>query len=219
MATKKFSKGEAIRFGWNTMKENFWFFAGLLIFVFSLYLILGFVDGITKDQHPGIALMVNLVSLFLQLLIGMGIIRITLKCCDNEKGKFSDLFSGFPLLLKYFVGSIVYGAIVFLGFLLLIVPGVIWAIKYQFFTYLMVDQGLGPIAAIKKSGAVTKGSKWDLFTFGLLLGGINLLGVLCFLVGIFATIPTTMVAAAFVYRKLLAASDAAQEGTVTPQPA
>jgi len=47
--------------------------------------------------------------------------------------------------------------------------------------------------------------------FGFVLAGINILGTLALLIGLFATIPTTMVATAFVYRKLL--SQVAQ-GTV-----
>jgi len=39
------------------------------------------------------------------------------------------------------------------------------------------------------------------------LGIINLLGLICLGVGLFATIPTTMVAMAFVYRKLLAQTE------------
>ncbi len=46
------------------------------------------------------------------------------------------------------------------------------------------------------------GAKWDLFLFGLLLGLINFVGALVFLIGLFATIPTTMVAYAYVYRHL-----------------
>ena len=216
MATKKFSKGEAIRFGWNTMKANFWFFVGLFMFTFVLYLALGFVEKLAENASPLFAFFINLAALPVQLFIGIGVIRITLKFCDNEKGGFSDLFSGFPFFLKYLGGSIVYGLIVLLGMLLLIVPGVIWAIKYQFFGYLIIDQGLGPIAAIKKSAAITKGSKWDLCTFGLLLGCVNLLGILCLLVGFLATAPATMLAAAYVYRKLLAAQDTAQGAPAAP---
>jgi len=49
-----------------------------------------------------------------------------------------------------------------------------------------------------------------LFLFDLLLTLINLLGALCLLIGLFATIPTTMVAIAFVYRKLLAQTEIVQ---------
>lgn len=208
MAEKKFSSKEAIRFGWDVMKANFWFFAGLFVFILVLYIGLGVLEGLTEKRVPLVALIVNLVSMAVQFITGIGMIRITLKLCDNEKPKFSDLFSGFPLFWKYVAGSIVYGLIVVLGILLLIVPGIIWAVKYQYFSYLIVDAGLGPIAAIKKSAVLTKGSKWNLFMFGGLLGLINLLGVLCLLLGIFATAPATGMAMAFVYRKLLAASDA-----------
>ena len=45
--------------------------------------------------------------------------------------------------------------------------------------------------------------KWDLFVFGLLLIGLNIVGALALLIGLLITIPTTMIAVASVYRKLL----------------
>ena len=61
---------------------------------------------------------------------------------------------------------------------------------------------MGPIEALKASSRATMGSKWDLFLFGLLLGLMNFAGVLLFLVGLFVTIPISMVACAYVYRRL-----------------
>lgn len=54
----------------------------------------------------------------------------------------------------------------------------------------------------KKSSLITRGVKWDLFLFDLLLTLINFLGTLCLLIGLFATIPTSMMTTVFVYRKL-----------------
>ncbi|MEA3324328.1 MAG: hypothetical protein U9Q37_04220 [Euryarchaeota archaeon] len=68
---------------------------------------------------------------------------------------------------------------------------------------MIVDKGLGPIDALEKSSEITIGVKWDLFIFGILLGILNLMGFACLVVGLFVTIPVTMVAMAFVYRKLL----------------
>ena len=85
---------------------------------------------------------------------------------------------------------------------MLIVPGIIWAIKFQYYGYFIVDKGLGPIKALEASSELTDGIKWDLFLFGLLLFCINILGLLCLLIGSFATVPTTMLAYTFVYRKL-----------------
>jgi uncharacterized membrane protein len=79
----------------------------------------------------------------------------------------------------------------------------------QYTTYLIVDKNLGPIEAIKKSWSVTRGNTWNLFFFGILLGLINILGMVCLLVGLFITIPLGMLATTFVYRKLLLQSEAA----------
>ena len=142
-------------------------------------------------------------SFVLSMIIVMGVIKICLRFCDGEKGEFSDLLSCYPLFFKYLVGSILYVLIVAVGLILLIIPGIVWAIKFYFFDYLIVDEGLGPVDALEKSSEITRGVKWDLFIFGILLCIINLMGFLCLVVGLFVTIPVTMVAIAFAYRKLL----------------
>jgi tetratricopeptide (TPR) repeat protein len=86
-------------------------------------------------------------------------------------------------------------------FLILLPLTVIWAIKYQFFGYLVVDRGLGPVEAIRKSADVTDGAKVDLFLFCLLIVGINLLGMLALMVGLFVTLPLSVIAYAHVYRR------------------
>lgn len=227
MTTKKFSKGEAIRFGWNTMKSNLGFFIYILIVAGLIVYILPITGKLTKENIPILSTIISIVSWVLNLVIGMGLIKIALRFCDNKKVKFTDLFSCFPLFFKYLFGLFLYGIIAFGGIMLttilatflmphpirsrlilfgilINIPGIIFAIKFYFFNYFIVEKGLGPIEALKKSSAITKGAKWDLFVFGLLLLAINLLGALCLLIGLFATIPTSMVALAFVYRRLLA---------------
>jgi len=209
MATKKFSKGEAIRFGWNTMKNNLGFFIGLLIVAGLITIIPTFLQLVTQGDAPGLSFILSIVSGVLQLIIEMGMIKIALKFADNTKAELGDLFSCIPLLPKYMVASILYGLIVLGGIILLIIPGIIWGIKFYFFGYFIVDQGAGPIEALKRSSSITMGAKWDLFLFGLLIIGINILGLLALVIGLFATIPTSMVAIAFVYRKLLAQAEVA----------
>lgn len=57
--------------------------------------------------------------------------------------------------------------------------------------------------ALKRSAAITKGALWNLNLFDSSLVLINILGIICLLIGLLVTTPTTMVALAFVYRKLL----------------
>ncbi len=201
--SKKFVISYAVQFGWDITKSNIGFFIGLLIVVGLIQYVPDTVAAIIEADAPALSLIIRIASYVLSTIIGMGIIKICLKFCDGEKGEFSDLFSCYPLFFKYLVGSILYGSIVVVGLILLIIPGIIWAIKFQFFDYSIVDEGLGPIDALEKSSEITRGVKWDLFIFAILLVIIDILGFLCLLVGLFVTIPVTMVATAFVYRKLL----------------
>jgi len=210
MTTQKFSKVEALQFGWNTMKSNLGFFIGLLIVAGLICYVPDIIAGLLKENAPILSIIINIASWVLQLIIGMGLIRIAIRFCDNEKGEFADLFYCFPLFFKYLFSSILYGLIVLGGLILLIVPGIIWGIKFQFFAYFIVDKGCGPMEALKRSSAITMGAKWNLFLFSLLLGLINLVGTLCLLIGLFVTIPVTMVARAFIYRKLLAQTEIVQ---------
>lgn len=204
MTPQKFSKSEAIRFGWNTMKNNLWFFIELLVGVGVISFVCNFITKkLTVGSGPLLSFILSIPYWLISIIIEMGLIKIALKFCDKEKGNFSDLFSCSYLVFKYLLSSLLYSLIVFGGLILLIIPGIIWAIKFQFFGYFIVDKGAGPIEALRKSSAITRGVKLDLFFFGLLLTLINLLGTICLFVGLFASIPTTMVANAFVYRKLL----------------
>lgn len=210
MTAEKFSISEAIHFGWNTMKSNLGFFIGLLIFVFLFTSLSSIIAAKATEANIFLGIIFYIADFSLSIIISIGLVKIALRFCDNEKGRFADLFSQYPLFPQYLVGSILYGLIVFAGTILLIIPGIIWGIQFCFYDYFIVDKGLGPIEALKRSSAITRGVKWDLFLFFLILSGINLLGALCLLIGLFVTIPTTMVALAFVYRKLMAQAEIVQ---------
>lgn len=207
MVAHKFSMGQAIEFGWNTTKNNLGFFIGLMIIAGLILIVPGTLSQITKHYARALSIIFSIVSFILQIVIGMGLIKIALKFCDNKKAELSDLFSCSHLFFKYLFGSVLYGLVVSAGMILLIIPGFIWAIKFYFFSYFIVDKGLESVEALKRSSAITDGVKWDLLLFGLLLFGINLIGAIPFFLGWFVTIPTTMIAMAFVFRKLLSETD------------
>jgi len=210
MRAEKFSISEAIHFGWNTMKSNLGFFIGLLIFVFLFTSLSSIIAAKATEANIFLGIIFYIADFSLSIIISIGLVKIALRFCDNEKGRFADLFSQYPLFPQYLVGSILYGLIVFAGTILLIIPGILWGIQFCFYDYFIVDKGLGPIEALKRSSAITRGVKWDLLGFFLVLLGINLLGALCLLIGLFVTIPTTMVALAFVYRKLMVQAEIVQ---------
>ena len=200
---QKFSMSEALRYGWDTAKSNLGFFIGLLIFVVIISSIINFEPKLVTENFPILSITFGIVSFVVDVLVNMGLIRIALKFCDKKEATFSDLISTLPLFFKFLFGWILYVLIVIGGFILLIFPGIIWGIKFQYFGYLIIDKDMDPIDALKKSSKITDGVKWDLFLFNIGLGVINVIGFLFIIIGLFISIPTTIVAFAYVYRNLL----------------
>ncbi len=201
MAEERFSKRQSIQFGWDTMKNHFWFFINVFLIVIAVQMVpilLGEIDG----PAAYLVLPVNLLVMIVGLVLQMGVIKICLKFCSGIPGELSDLLSCFPLFFRFLIGQFLYNLLIMLGFFLLVVPGIYWAIKYQLFSYLIVEEGMGPVEAMEKSGQITRGAKWDLFVFAILLGLINLAGLLCLYIGLLVTIPVSMIAMAHMYKTL-----------------
>jgi uncharacterized membrane protein len=194
---------EAISFGWETMKKNIGFFIGLIIIATLIKNIPSWIGDYAKDQGlVFVSIILNGAAVILALVVELGKIKISLKFCKGIKGEFDDLLSSFDLLINFIAAAVIYMLIIVGGLFLLIVPGIIWGVKFSLFPYFMVEKELGPIEALKASAIATNGAKTDLLLFGMLLGLINIAGALFFLIGLFATLPTSMVAYAYVYRKL-----------------
>jgi uncharacterized membrane protein len=210
MEKKNFSNKEAIKYGWSIMKANLWYFVGILIVAWLVVGIPGaLADHFQKNDMGFLALLFNIITSVLRVIISIGMIKIALKFLAEEKPEFMDLFRFQGNFWRFVGGSILYGLIVIAGFILLIVPGIYWAIKFQWFGYCIVDQKLGPINALKKSAEMTQTVKWQLLGFAFVIVGINILGFLCLFIGLFATVPTTLMAYAFVYRKLVGQTESA----------
>ncbi len=204
----------AISIGWQKTKANYALVmgsavvAGVILGAFSiLENIASFLAGPNKPDSTVvifslIGLLVLIARLGVQNLLQIGLTRIQLNVVDDKPVQFEQLFVAEGLFWRYLGASILVGLIVFGGLLLLIVPGIIWAIKYQFALPLVVDKKLDVITAIKTSGTMTKGHKGWLFGFAIVLGLLNIAGFLAFGVGLLFTIPITIMAQIYVYRQL-----------------
>jgi uncharacterized membrane protein len=74
--------------------------------------------------------------------------------------------------------------IVCIGFVLIIIPGIIFACKLAFTPYLVVDRKMDVIEAVKTSWRMTNGHAWKVFLIGLLGIPIAIAGLICFGVGV-----------------------------------
>lgn len=206
---KDFNIDDVLGFGWQVMKANFWYFAGVgLLWGFLTFLpdiLRGLLEESIRHQPIFFApyLFLTLLDILISVLLGIGMLKIGLSFCDQVKPGVSTLVNGFDCFWRFLGTQILYVLIVLAGFLLLIIPGIIWAVKYQYCIYFVVDKRLGPIDALRASARTTQTIKLKLFGFGILCSLINMAGVICLLLGIFVTYPVVLVASALVYRHLL----------------
>jgi uncharacterized membrane protein len=112
------------------------------------------------------------------------------------------LYSGYTYFWKMLGTGILYFLIVLAGTILLIIPGIYWAVRYRFSMYAVIDEGLGPVDAIKRSGQLTRGVWWHLFLFYLVMIGINIIGTCLCIIGLLFAIPVMIVAEAYIFRSL-----------------
>jgi len=208
MNQKKFDIGESLRFGWETFKSN----VGFLILIVLIFWV---VEGIFSiptyaTRNPVPVFIFNVIGFLISVFIAIATIKISLRFLAGGPGDFTDLYSGYDYFLSMLIGQILYGLLVLAGLILLIVPGIYWALKYQFYMYLIVDKDVGAVDAIKRSGQITQGEKGHLLLFWLAVIGINLLGAIACGIGLLITIPLTFLAHAHIYRRLEYAAEASQ---------
>ncbi len=200
----KFSKGEAIKFGWDTTLKNIGFFILLFIVYLGVQILTSIFQNIVRDVSL-LSFVVSLISWVVGLIIGVGLIKIALSFVSGKKAKIENLFQdykNYPLLFNYFLGTLATGVIILAGLVLLIIPGIFFAVRLQFVTYFIVDKNLDFISAIKASWKETKGQFWNLFILGIIFFLVMVVGLIALLVGLFVAVPTILLAHAFVYRKI-----------------
>ena len=198
-----FSKAEALRFGWETLKAHLIFLVGLMLLILGLNALPEIGRWQTLEAAPLLALVWTLCGYLIQMATQMGLVRISLRLVDGRQPRYGELFGDLPTFWRYVAVNFLFLLIILGGLLLLVVPGIIWSVKYQFAPFLIVDRNLRLKEAFKESAGITSGVKKEVFLFFLLVLGINLLGLMAFAVGLFVTLPATMIAYTFVYRKLL----------------
>lgn len=143
-------------------------------------------------------LIFSLVGLFLTV----GFFKIATEIVDNKNTNWTDLFKNGRFLITYFITHIIFALIVLVGLILIIVPGIMWAVQFSFYPLFVIDRNLGPIDALKASSMITRGYKWQLAGFYILVIIGNGIGFALFGIGAIFTIPFTLLTYAYIYRKL-----------------
>ena len=199
---KKVEIEKALAYGWKTTLANFWMFAFLLIaLVFFTLIFASFTQSLEKSFlfYPlGV-----LFSIVAGGFISAYLVRALLNTYKDKKVHLRGVQEVFPKLIRFIFASIAYSAIVMVGFCLFIIPGIIFAIKFMYVPFLIVDKDMSFSEAFKTSNELASGVQWFLMAYLIISYFIILLGVLCFGIGLFFAVPTVWMSGVYIYKHLL----------------
>lgn len=127
-----------------------------------------------------------------------------LKAIRDEELDIKILFEGFKTkYLNIVLANLIVAALVIIGFIMLVIPGIIIACRLVFVPFLVMDKNLDPMKAVEKSWAMSKGHGWEVFFMAILSIFIFIGGVLAFIVGAIISIVWIHAAFATFYQAVL----------------
>jgi len=182
---------EAYRAGWEVLKR----FALELLAVSVVWGLLGAVSGYLSESLFGLVYHVLVLG-----PVSLGGMYAFLRAARGERPEVADLFVVFRTdYWQAVLANVLVGAIVSIGFVLLVVPGIIATVRLAWVAYLVVEERKPALEALRESWERTRGHGWTLFGIGLLAIPLVLLGLVLLVVGVIPALMLLQLAMASYY--------------------
>ena len=166
--------------GWDIYSANFQKFLipiGIMLIPDILYYILQVYD---RPELLLLKLLITLAMIIVNMWIAIVILTIIDKIYKNQPFDINKTLEiAFKKIPSYFLVTLLTGLIVFGGFILLIIPGIIFMVWYCFSAYITVleEKDNKGMAALKASKNLVKG-RWGATFWRLLLPGLVVYAVI-----------------------------------------
>jgi uncharacterized membrane protein len=198
--------GAAIGYGWKKFTENIGPFIILVLAVFVVLVVLSLVQNLlTPDSTGFIALIwslaLSIIVYIISSIVQAGVYRAGLGVTKGVTPSVSQLTET-SNIAPYILTVIVVGLGAFVGFLLCVIPGILWIIFTAYAPILALDKGMGPGEAITTSINWVKDNFGQVFLILLVAFLIYIAGVILCCVGLLVSIPVALVAIIYSYRAL-----------------
>ena len=147
-------------------------------------------------------LIASLLAVPVTLPIMVGITMLGIKQARDERLEIPSVLNYFSFLLPILLSYIAMSLMLFIGFMLLILPGIYLAISYSFTYALVVDKGLGVWEAMELSRKTVTKQWLKFFALALLGGLIIMISAIPLGIGLIWSIPTIYIAYGLLYHHL-----------------
>ncbi len=122
----------------------------------------------------------------------------------GETPDFDYLIAGFRKnYLNIVLTNLLMFALIGIGFVCLLIPGIIIACRLAFAPYLVMDRGLDPIQAVEESWRMTRGHGWTIFLMGFITIFLFIGGLICLFFGVLIAFMWIKSAFATMYQSVL----------------
>lgn len=150
-----------IKSGWQTFKGHFLFVWAILGITIGISIFFNLLENRlmrATDEFLPYALF-TILSFLVMLWIQLGATSIFIHLArTGEELTIDRLFSQKEIFWRALLASVAYYALVIVGFLLLIIPGIYLALRYYFLLFVIIDEKPETVGeAFKRAGALTKG--------------------------------------------------------------
>lgn len=182
------SIGASFSFGWKQLWKYFLYLFLVAVLIAILQIPLGITDSFKENISAGIIFLQVLAFFYWILLFPVfsyGADLIFLRAIRDEEIDLKEMFTGFKNYINIILAHLLATAIIGLGFVFLIIPGIIFACRLVFVPYIVMDRNLDAVKAVEKSWKMTAGHGWKIFGMGILSFFIIILGLILLIVGIF----------------------------------
>lgn len=160
------------------LKNNWGVAIGIIIVCTLISCIPNFLTEI-DNESLAISIIIPIITLVITGPLTIGQCKFFINLANRSNPKFSDLWYGFNNIIRAIGVTLLVGIAVFIGTILLIIPGIILAFMYSQVYYIMAENPkMSIIDCLKESSRIMKGHKMDLFVLELsFLGWIILTGI------------------------------------------
>ena len=175
-------------FGWQQMWKYFLYLFLVSVVITVLHVPISIADSFKDDITPGVVLL-QVFGFFYWLLLfpifSYGVDWIYLKAIRDQEIDLKEMFIGFNNYVNIVLAHLLATAIIGIGFVFLIIPGIFFACRLVFVPYIVMDRNLDAVKAVEKSWQMTAGHGWKIFYMGVISFFIILLGLIMLIVGVF----------------------------------
>lgn len=197
--------GDALGYAWNKYKANAGVWIGILLVIVLIEVALSLNFGRDSDSmnvasfYTVWSVIGTIVSVVVGYLVNAALVRGALHELDGNTPTIGSFFQ-FTNVGAVILASLLVGLMSGIGFVLLIIPGIIIVFLTWWTLQFVIDQQQDAIPAIKSSFGAISQNVGPLALLTLALIALNIVGFLLCLVGLLVSYPVTIIASTYAYR-------------------